>query len=85
MRINQRRFHVFTRPPEREGAGGGLGSTQGQGLWEGGEGTERQSKHREGGAGRPRTKPCVGRDRQAGTGASGPGNWSTPGAGLYAF
>lgn len=45
MRINQRRFHVFTRPPEREGAGGGLGSAQGQGLWEG-EGGERQSKRR---------------------------------------
>lgn len=65
MRINQRRFHVFTRPPEREGVGGGLGSTGGTGPPGGREGTERQSERREGGAGRAWDEEMRGkRDKQ---------------------
>lgn len=49
MRINQRRFHVFTRPPEREGVGGGLGSAGGGASGRAGRGL-RRSERREGGA-----------------------------------
>lgn len=75
MRMNQRRFHVFTRPPEREGVGGGLGSTGGQGLWEGREGTERQSERREGGAGGAKNKAMRGKtDKQGQAGFGAPGS-----------
>lgn len=75
MRMNQRRFHVFTRPPEREGVGGGLGSTGGQGLWEGREGAERQSERREGGAGGAKNKAMRGKtDKQGQAGLGAPGS-----------
>ena len=59
-------------PLKGKGWEGARAQHGGQGLWRGAEGSERQSKCGKAGLLGPRTKQCVGRDRQAGTGVFGP-------------
>lgn len=70
MRINQRRFHVFTRPPRREGAGGAW-AQRGTGPLGDRRGMRSRARAVEVGLLGPRTKPLRGGRQTSRAGRAG--------------